>query len=395
MQIFLVSMISVKSFLLWKKKLKFSTFCLILITPSWIFGGFNVTRFAVGHWMFVGFLLIPLLFYIIYNLIICNKINNDNKKKLKNSIYLGFILSFALMQGHVHFVYHVVILIALISLFFFDRIKYIVLSFLFFFLISLPGLLPKIFFSNQSLEYAKSNRLPEYGYSPSLLGNPYSEFNFNENNFLIFIFKNIKSFILLLIKSPDYENNIWEKTLYLSFVTTVYLFFGFYIFFKKFKLSKNNIKITVILILFFLLSVYNFHYWLIKFFQFFFHFPAIDRISSKFFLYILFFILILLAPLADKIFIKNKIIYFILILISNYELLNNLNKWSLKNSVIYFPKIENNITGYRADNLIFDLDIRILNNLNLKYIYVFNISILFSIFFLFLLIFFIFKLKKK
>jgi hypothetical protein len=394
-QIFLVSIISIKSFLLWKKKLKFSTHCLLLITPSWIFGGFVVTRFAVGHWMFVGFLLIPLLFYILYNLIICNKINNDNKKKLKNSIYLAFVLSFTLMQGHVHFIYHVVILTLLISFCFLDRIKYLIFSFIIFILISLPTLLPKIFFSNQSLEYIKSNRLPESGYGPSLLGNSSKEFNFNENNFLIFIFKNIKNFILLIIKSPDYENNIWEKTLYLSLATTTFCFFGFYNFFKKFKLSKNNIKIIIIFTLFSLFSVYNFHYWFVKFFQFFFYFPAIDRVSAKFFLYSLFFILILLAPQADKTFIKNKTIYFFLILISYYQLLNNLNKWSLKNSTIYFPKIENNLTGSRADNLILDPDIKILNSLNLKYIYVFNISILFSIIFLFLLFFLIFKLKKK
>ena len=82
-----ISIICVRSFLLWKKKLKFSLYCLFILIPSWIFGGFIVTRFAVGHWMFIGFLLIPLLFYILNNMINLKK-NNKNKKLLSNSIYL-------------------------------------------------------------------------------------------------------------------------------------------------------------------------------------------------------------------------------------------------------------------------------------------------------------------
>ena len=390
-----ISIICVRSFLLWKKKLKFSLYCLFILIPSWIFGGFIVTRFAVGHWMFIGFLLIPLLFYILNNMINLKK-NNKNKKLLSNSIYLGLIMSFALMQGHLHFIYHVSILLVLICFFFSNKIKYFILSFFVFFLTSLHTLLPKIFFSSQASSYINSNRMPEVGYSPSLLGIPSSEFDFENNSIIFFIYKNVKNFIDLLILSPNYENNIWEKTLFIGLITTLLIFFGLFFFSKQIRISKKNIKIFFIFLIFSLLSIYNFHFFFIKILQnIFYFFPAVDKISSKFFLYSLFFLLIISLPAIDKFLINHKIFYCLLILLSNAQILNNLFKWSLSNSKLYFEKIEDKSSGFRKDYLKLQHNIKVLEINDYNYVYLFNSSILLSFVFISLFILFCYKLNKK
>lgn len=389
------SIIFVRSLLLWKKKLKFSVYCLFILIPSWMFGGFIVTRFAVGHWMFIGFLLIPLLFYILNNLINCKQ-NDVNKKLFCNSIYLGLIMSLALMQGHLHFIYHVSILLFLICLFFFKKAKYFFFSFFVFFLTSLHSLLPKIFFSNQASLYLKSNRLPEIGYSPSLIGIPSSQFNFENSSIFLFIYKNIKNFFELLILSPQFENNIWEKTLFLGVITTLLIFFGLFFLSKEITISQKNTKIFLIFLIFSLLSIYNFHLFLVKMLQnIFYFFPAVDKISTKFFLYSLFFLLIISLPTVDKFLINYKLFYCFLILLSNFQILSNLLKWSLSNSKLYFTKIENNSNGFRQDYLNFKPNIKILEINDYNYVYLFNTSIVLSSVFIFLFILLCYKLEKK
>ena len=240
-----------------------------------------------------------------------------------------------------------------------------------------------------------SNRMPEVGYSPSLLGIPSSEFDFENNSIIFFIYKNIKNFTDLLIFSPNYENNIWEKTLFIGFITTLLIFFGLIFFTKELKTSKKNIKIFIIFLLFSLLSIYNFHFYFIKMLQsIFYFFPAVDKISSKFFLYSLFFLLIISLPAIDKFLLNYRIFYCLLILLSNVQILNNLFKWSLSNSKFYFSKIENNSNGFREDYLNFQHSIKVLEISDYNYVLLFNTSILLSLLFIILFILFCYKLNK-
>ena len=328
-QMSMMSILTIYSIRLWQKKLKFSNFASIFISFIWIFNGSIICRIYHGHWMMVGFFLIPLYFYLSYQIITLN----NRKQIFIYSIILGLFFTFILMQGHMHAIYHLFLITFLISILFYKKLIYFFSSGVVFLLSSFWYYLPKIFFG--TLGYTEG-RFPFNGYG---FGNSYGsrfvkeldkvyfkdyDLNFflDWNNFLYDYFSIFGKIFFHLIEifadiiyhitiEPDIMlgKTIHEKSLYLGFIPAILISIGlfFYLKWRFNKREKDNIvlKIEIIFFIMFILSSSIFHQTLFNFINSYIKIPSIDRITYKLFIYCLFILILVSFYQIDKILFKK------------------------------------------------------------------------------------------
>lgn len=226
-------------FLLLKKSFNYNFNISLLGATLFLFNGFFVYRFIVGHLGYINFSFVPLFcFFLISSL--------KTKNYYLSKIYLVFsalILSSSIYSGASSFIFMITLSIILVLLIFnikYQNIKLIILKLFYSFIIAMAISLSKVSSAFFFLENIQRNYEPVY--FQSFIGYIYSSFK------SFFIFPDIEYFNKLVTNEITGTIGIHEIEYGISIVP---LFALIIIFFdlKKYNFFKINFNIIIIIII--------------------------------------------------------------------------------------------------------------------------------------------------
>lgn len=226
-------------FLLLKKSFNYNFNISLLGATLFLFNGFFVYRFIVGHLGYINFSFVPLFcFFLISSL--------KTKNYYLSKIYLVFsalILSSSIYSGASSFIFMITLSIILVLLIFnikYQNIKSIILKLFYSFIIAIAISLSKVSSAFFFLENIQRNYEPVY--FQSFIGYIYSSFK------SFFIFPDIEYFNKLVTNEITGTIGIHEIEYGISVVP---LFALIIIFFdlKKYNFFKINFNIIIIIII--------------------------------------------------------------------------------------------------------------------------------------------------
>lgn len=277
----------------WGEELKLRNVAWVFLFVLFNFNGSIISRMGIGHMnMAFGLMLIPWLFWILYNLV---QADVQNKRRLVVvSLQLVLFLAWILMNSDLHIYYQMVIVSFVIVLFYPRKIIWWFMGTLGSLILSVWYVVPVMMFSDYPSE--RNDYLGwAGGYGVANYGDLY-KVDFDSPILELLIFAPLNTIYHLgysLVLSIDSSlDTVWEYNIYLGIPGTLILFF---IIFSVLRCVKWNWEIlfnkryVAGLLIVFGLSLSVVYYQLIGAVQMLVpSFPVIDGIPSRFIIYPMF-----------------------------------------------------------------------------------------------------------
>ena len=141
--------ISFFGMVLWMKKLNLSHFSSVFLFICWSFSGFITSKMGVGHLGSTnGYFFIPLYFWIINQFLIENYRDKTNLEILKDAIVFSIFIFFVKLNNNGQNVYQFLLIGLIVSIFYYKRFMWYLLSLIFSFFFT-----KFLYFPNLFLQY--------------------------------------------------------------------------------------------------------------------------------------------------------------------------------------------------------------------------------------------------
>ena len=357
-QIVLAMSVSFYSLVLWKRYLHLSCFSASVLILMWSLNGALVGRMGVGHIQLTGYFLIPVFVYGMKLLADSTKGAASRYVPVRNALLLSCILFVVLLQGSVHTVYQMSLIVGLFGIVFVRSLKYVMLTLAVFALLASYFIFPNVMFGaysvisqgadvrqifggygtgfSEALRSVTSIALPDVGRLANLTANNFAW------PLLVHCFAIVSHlFLALVYPFSAWTDASWEYSVYVGPVGVLLMFLGLYGFFRGRDSSgrlflgacrKEIVLVTIV----FMLSLSVSSRAIFNLVQQYVSFNAIDRLPTRMLLYPLFVLLLCMCigldrmklriPLLNHLWIKLGILATLA-----YSLLANSFQWSFHN----------------------------------------------------------------
>jgi len=161
-QILLLSWVSIQTFvtvqvvltmtggffalLWWKRRLGLSDFSAAILILMWSLNGALVARMGVGHLQLTGYFLVPGFLVCLQMLLDSLAGPEGRARRVESALLMAVFLFVVLLQGSVHTVYQMSLILGLFSLLFFRSFKYVMLTFFVFVLLAAYFIIPNVMY---------------------------------------------------------------------------------------------------------------------------------------------------------------------------------------------------------------------------------------------------------
>jgi len=305
-QIVLAMTAGLYALVLWKKHLALSDFSASVLILIWSLNGALVARMGVGHVQLTGYFLVPAFLYCLKLFLDALAEPKSQWHSARSALIMSCFLLVVLLQGSVHTVYQMSLILGLFSLVFLRSFKYVMLTFGVFSLLAAYFIIPNLIYGTYSVaaEGAES-RIIFGGYGTgfdatlrAITGIALPDVSLSALSFRnvlvlvpIALFETVSHLVLALVYpfSARFDGS-WEYSVYVGPVGFSLMLAGWYGFFKgdqadgrRFLGEHWRHMLLTVIIFGLSLSVTSGLLWLAL--QEVFGLNAIDRLPTRLFLY--------------------------------------------------------------------------------------------------------------
>ena len=321
-QLVLAASASFYSLILWKRQLALSNFAATVLILMWSLNSALVARMGVGHIQLTGYFLVPAFLLGVKLLVDCLDRSRPSAECVRCALLLSGLLFVVLLQGSVHTVYQMSVILGLVAIIFTRSFKYVLLIYGVFAFLAAYFILPNVLYGGYSLsvEGGADPRVIFGGYGTgfdetlrSVTGIVLPEASLSAltfKNFAILlpiVFFEVVTHLLFSLVYPFSASvdGSWEYSVYVGPIGALLMLLGGYGFFTGENAPGRRLlgqyrRETVVGILIFVLSlsVTSGLIWLLL--QSFLGLSAIDRLPTRLFVYPLFIVFLCVSVGLDR-----------------------------------------------------------------------------------------------